>query len=73
MSLVLENPLTTKDCGHSEPLKLERTQASLLEEEFAIHKQPVKWKTTSVAICFPERQPHLVILSEILSNNTEKA
>lgn len=63
----------TKGCGHSEPLKHERTYPALLEKEFARHKQPVKWKTTSVSICFPDRRPDLVILTEILSNNRQRS
>lgn len=69
MSLVLEKRIATKGCGLSEPLKHERTYPALLQKEFARHKQSVKWKTTSVFICFPERRPDLAILAKILSNN----
>lgn len=36
----------------------------LRREESARYKQAVKWKTTSVFICFNQRWPHLVILTE---------
>lgn len=36
----------------------------LRREESARYKQAVKWKTTSVFICFSQRWPHLVILTE---------
>ena len=68
MSLVLDSALATKGCGLSEPLKHERTRPALLEKEFARYKQSVKWKTTSVSICFSERWPDLAVLAEILSN-----
>lgn len=36
----------------------------LLGEESAKYKQAIKWKTTSVFICFSQRWPHLVIFTE---------
>lgn len=42
-----------------------KDQTTLLRrEKSAKYKQAVKWKTTSVFICFSQRWPHLVILTE---------